>query len=106
MSFKMVGELTAAIEAAQAAGQVLLEFFGRPHDVKLKGPIDIVTEADVAAEKRIVDLLQAATPGYGFLTEENPPVARGDARWIVDPLDGTVNYAQGYVHFCVSIALE
>ncbi len=102
----MVDELTAAIEAAQAAGQVLLEFYGHPHDVKFKGPIDIVTEVDVAAEKRIVDILHTATPEYGFLTEENPQVTRGDARWIVDPLDGTVNYAQGCAHFCVSIALE
>ncbi len=100
-------ELAAAVAAARAAGEILRAGFGRAHDVQFKGPIDPVTEADRASEARIVALLAAATPGCGFLTEENPAIAgRGDARWIIDPLDGTVNYAPGYPHFAVSIALE
>lgn len=103
----MADELRAAAEAAQAAGDVLRSYFGKMHDIQYKGPIDLVTEADRAAEARIVELLHAVTPDYGFLTEESPAiVGGGQARWIVDPLDGTVNYSSSYPYFCVSIALE
>jgi myo-inositol-1(or 4)-monophosphatase len=103
----VAGELIAAIHAARAAGEILRAGFGQSHKVQLKGPIDIVTEVDRAAEDRIIALLGRATPDYGFLTEERDAIlGKSDARWIVDPLDGTANYASGYPRFCVSIALE
>ncbi len=102
----MVDEMQAAQDAARAAGSILMERFSREHEITFKGPIDIVTEADLAAEQRIVEMLGAVVPGYGFLTEEHEEVVRRDGRWIVDPLDGTLNFCQGDPHFCVSIALE
>ena len=103
----MADELIAAIHAARAAGKILRAGFGQSHEVQLKGPIDIVTEVDRAAEDRIIALLGCATPDYGFLTEERDAIlGKSDARWIVDPLDGTANYASGFPRFCVSIALE
>lgn len=67
----------------------------------------MVTEVDRASEARIVEMLLTQTPDHGFLTEEAPSRAsRSGARWIIDPLDGTTNFAHGYARFCVSIALE
>jgi myo-inositol-1(or 4)-monophosphatase len=99
--------VSAAIQAARAAGEILHSNFGTDLLVEFKGPIDIVTEVDRAAETAIVRLLLQATPSYGFITEEHTvPVAEAGPRWIVDPLDGTVNYTRGVPRFCVSIALE
>ncbi len=99
--------LQSAIRAARAAGEILRRGFGRAHEVEYKGPIDPVTESDRASEACIVAILREATPGCGFLTEENAPVSgENGLRWIIDPLDGTVNYAHGSPHFSVSIALE
>ncbi len=103
----MADELQVAIHAARAAGEILRAGFGQRHTIQHKGPTDMVTEMDRAAEARIVELLSAATPGHGFLAEESDPCpGRGDARWIVDPLDGTTNYTHGLPTFAVSIALE
>lgn len=100
-------EMAAAVDAARAAGQVLTARFGQARVVHAKGAIDVVTDADLTAERCIVEVLSAATPHHGFLTEESGRVL-GDsgAQWIVDPLDGTVNYLRALPQFCVSIALE
>ncbi|MCL5950160.1 MAG: inositol monophosphatase [Chloroflexi bacterium] len=99
--------MDAAIAAARAGGEILRAGFGQAHEVHNKGPNDIVTEADRAAETRIISILHCATPRYGFLTEESGSVyGNARERWIVDPLDGTVNYSEGYPCFCVSIGLE
>ena len=68
----------------------------------------LVTEADVASQEVIRDKLLAAFPGHGFLAEENEQIASrdDDYRWIVDPLDGTMNYVHGVPNYSVSIALE
>ncbi len=98
---------SVAIQAARAAGAILRSSFGAALLVEFKGPIDIVTEVDRTAEVAIIRLLSQATPSYGFTTEEHSvPVAKVGPRWIVDPLDGTVNYTRGIARFCVSIALE
>lgn len=103
----MLDEMDAAIEAARAAGLMLADRFGHARVVEHKGPIDIVTDADQSAERCIVAILSEATPDHGFLTEEAPPIRGvGNTRWIVDPLDGTVNFVRGIPHFGVSIALE
>jgi myo-inositol-1(or 4)-monophosphatase len=81
--------------------------FGWQHTVRYKGEVDLVTEVDEQAEQVISEILLGAFPAYGMLAEEGGTlVGEADARWIVDPLDGTTNYAHGLPIFCVSIALE
>jgi myo-inositol-1(or 4)-monophosphatase len=101
------GELKAALGAAQEAGEVLSDGFGLRRQVRYKGEVDLVTEMDERAEGIIREALLRAYPSYGMLAEEGGALAgEEDARWIVDPLDGTTNYAHGLPIFCVSIALE
>ena len=103
----MTRELQAAIEAAEAAGEVLRGGFGRQLDVEYKGGTELVTEADEKAEQKIREVLEESFPDYGMLTEESGELeGEADARWIVDPLDGTTNYVHGVPFFSVSIALE
>jgi myo-inositol-1(or 4)-monophosphatase len=104
----LTGELEVAVAAAKAAGEVLRSGFGQRQEVRYKGEVDLVTEADEKAEQEIKDALRGAFPAYGILTEESGklPGEEGDRRWIVDPLDGTTNYAHGLPIFAVSIALE
>lgn len=94
-------------ESAKAGGTVLLEWAGR-FQVREKGPSDLVTEADLASQEVIRDRLLGAFPDHGFLAEENLQIASrcDDYRWIVDPLDGTMNYVHGVPNYAVSIALE
>lgn len=94
-------------EAARSAGAVLLDWAGR-FNAREKGPSDLVTEADFAAQETIRATLLGAFPKHGFLGEEDN--LRIDSRddgltWIVDPLDGTLNYVHGVPNYSVSIAL-
>jgi myo-inositol-1(or 4)-monophosphatase len=103
----LTNELEAALSAAREAGEVLREGFGGQHSVRYKGEVDIVTEMDEKAERVIREILLESFPTYGLLAEEGgEQLGQEDARWIVDPLDGTTNYAHGLPIFCVSIALE
>ena len=103
----MSRELEAAILAAREAGESLRDAFGAEQAVRYKGEVDIVTEVDERAEQLIREILLGAFPAYGMLAEEGGWLSGDeDARWIVDPLDGTTNYAHGLPIFCVSIALE
>ena len=103
----MTRELDVAVAAAKAAGEALRDGFGRQHQIEYKGEADLVTETDEEAEQKIAEVLQEAFPDHGMLTEEGGETeGQGDARWIVDPLDGTTNYAHGIPFFCTSIALE
>ena len=99
-------ELETAEAVAREAGALLKEHFGRAQDVGFKGRIDLVTEMDRRSEDLILRRLRAAFPGDGIRAEEG---GGGDAErdrvWIVDPLDGTTNYAHEYPVFSVSIAL-
>jgi len=93
-------------QAVREAGRVLLE---ESVCVKLrkKGPADLVTQADLAAEAAVRNIVLSAFSDHCLLGEENGQVGEGkDYRWIVDPLDGTTNYAHGVPHYCVSLALE
>jgi myo-inositol-1(or 4)-monophosphatase len=99
-------ETRAAIEAAEAAGRILLRRFGRAQKVRRKGPKDLVTSADVAAERCIRGMLHGRFPAIGFLGEEGQAVEGPGGRWIVDPLDGTIGFIAGLPFFGVSIALE
>jgi myo-inositol-1(or 4)-monophosphatase len=98
-------ELDIAATTAEQAGAILIKHFGKTLNIRYKDRINLVTKADREAEQNIVRRLLKAFPAYGILAEEGTAVA-GDTRWIVDPLDGTTNYAHGYPIFCVSIALE
>ena len=94
-------------QAARVGGAVLLDWAGR-FGVREKGPSDLVTEADLASQQAIRDVLLGAFPDHGFLAEENEQIVSrcDDFRWIVDPLDGTMNYVHGVPNYAVSIALE
>lgn len=103
----MTRELEAAMSAAREAGRVLREGFGLQHSIRYKGEVDLVTEVDERAEQVIKDILLGAFPAHGMLAEEGGRLSgEEDTRWIVDPLDGTINYAHGLPLFAVSIALE
>jgi myo-inositol-1(or 4)-monophosphatase len=103
----VTSELEAALSAAKEAGEMLRKGFGWQHSVRYKGEVDLVTEVDEQAEQVIREILLGAFPAHGMLAEEGGAlVGEADARWIVDPLDGTTNYAHGLPIFCVSLALE
>ena len=97
----------AAVKAAREAGRILRERLGTTIAVEYKGDVDLVTEVDRRAEEVVVGFLRDNFPDHGILAEEGGgrESARG-ARWIIDPLDGTTNYAHGFPFFCVSIAFE
>jgi len=100
--------LDFAIALARSAGTRLLELAERPRSVQRKSHRnDLVTDADRASEELIVAAIRQAYPASSILIEESG-IHRGtsDERWIVDPLDGTTNYAHGYPMYCVSIAYE
>jgi myo-inositol-1(or 4)-monophosphatase len=96
-----------AIDAAKEAGELLLARHGRVAVVQTKSsPTDVVTEMDHAAEQLIRDRLLAARPADAILGEEGGQTGAGPVRWIVDPLDGTVNYLYGLPGWAVSVAAE
>jgi len=98
---------TLIIKAAFEAGKLLMEKFETGIRVEFKGKYDLVTEADRQAEALIVKLIRERYPDHDFLAEEGVYTETGsDYRWIIDPLDGTTNYAHGFPWFAVSIALE
>jgi len=103
----MLPEYQTTIQVAKSAGQILRQYYQKPHSVSFKDVINLVTEIDYQSESLIYKLLKQEYPNYGFLGEETGEVAGSEkSLWIVDPLDGTTNYARGYPLFAVSIALE
>lgn len=99
--------LDAAIEVARLGGAVLRDRFKGRRSIELKGGIDLVTDADRASEAEIVAYLERRFPLHAVLAEEGSNVeGSAEYRWIIDPLDGTTNYAHGVPHFAVSIAVE
>ena len=100
-------ERKIADRAARSAGEVLQLKFGKVHRIDKKGEIDLVTEADVAAEKIILKMLRSHFPKDNIQSEEAGVQDLSSNRtWIVDPLDGTTNFAHGFPFFAVSIGLE
>ena len=99
--------LQVAAVAAVNAGEVLLERYEKPHQVRHKGTIDLVTEADLASEKTILEQLHRDMPGIKILSEESFSIYTDkpeEPMWIIDPLDGTTNFAHNFPWFSVSIA--
>jgi myo-inositol-1(or 4)-monophosphatase len=99
--------LATAARAALAAGAIIRDRYGRAHQISYKGDVDLVTEVDLAAEQEIIRHLQTEQPGVAILAEESSsfyrqaPVA---PTWVIDPLDGTTNFAHGFPWFGTSIA--
>ena len=102
--------VSVMIDAARSAGRRLVRDFGEVENLQVsrKGPADFVSAADKKAEEIIVKSLQKTRPGYGYLLEEGGAIEGSDKthRFIVDPLDGTLNFLHGIPHFAVSIGLE
>lgn len=98
--------LTLCEQAARAGGQALLSWIGRA-GVREKGPSDLVTQADLASQEAIRDVLLTAFPQHGFVSEEGDAGQDMSAEyyWCVDPLDGTTNYVHQLPHYAVSVAL-
>jgi myo-inositol-1(or 4)-monophosphatase len=96
-----------AIAAAKKAGLLLKSRLGRKRKVSYKGAVNLVTEMDLLSEEVIVSRIRQHYPNHGFLAEEKTFTQERSAyRWIIDPLDGTTNYAHGYPIFCISLALQ
>ena len=103
-------ELALAVDLARQAGRIQMERYERLEQIKAKGPRDVVTEVDHLCEGLVMRAVQERYPSDAFYAEEIGEVAATSAAksgrvWIVDPLDGTINYANGIPFFCISIAL-
>lgn len=99
-------EITVAIQAAQEAGALALRRFRQPQEIRRKGPADPVTQTDEEAEELIVSTIRRIFPHHEFLGEEGHRApADAEYLWVIDPIDGTRNYAHGVPFFCTSIAL-
>lgn len=99
--------LKTAIDAVMEAGRLAKSMQASLQDVRLKGPKDVVTEADLACDAAIRALLTKAHPDHDVVTEEAAPLKRGGKwTWFVDPIDGTVNYSRGFALWGVSVGLR
>jgi myo-inositol-1(or 4)-monophosphatase len=94
-----------ALRAARAAGRIHLKRLSRIHIVRKSNTIDLVTEADRESEAAIIEVIHRAFPTHSILAEESGASGhKSDHQWVIDPLDGTTNFAHGFPQFCVSIA--
>jgi len=102
--------LNIMIKASEKASKILIRDFGEIEKLQVskKGPNDFVTNADFKAEKIIIEELNKAKPNYSIISEENGVVNNRDKNntWIIDPIDGTINFLHGIPHFAISIALK
>ena len=99
--------MDVALEASRMAGGMIREKFNTSFQIRLKGRADIVTEVDVAVENAVLELVRWEFPDFGILAEESTPVTTASPyKWVVDPIDGTRNFAMGIPHFCTIIALS
>jgi len=100
----MQDRLQLAVELARRAGGLLLDGYGRATQVRHKGAVDLVTEYDLKSEQLLVEGIRSAYPADAILSEEGGGQEGEGVRWLVDPLDGTTNFAHGLPIFSVSIA--
>ena len=102
--------LNIMIKASEKASKILIRDFGELEKLQVskKGPQDFVTNADIKAEKIIIEELKKARPNYSIISEENGVEKNKDETnfWIIDPIDGTINFLHGIPHFAISIALK
>ncbi|MBW2096056.1 MAG: inositol monophosphatase, partial [Deltaproteobacteria bacterium] len=100
-------ELHVASTAARKAGKILEKHFGAATNIRKKGAIDLVTDSDLQAEKAILQMIRAHFPTDQIIAEESGSQGESTKRvWLIDPLDGTTNFAHGFPFFAVSIALQ
>ena len=96
-----------ACDAARQSGSIIKKHFGKQKKISYKGRIDLVTDVDYKSEETIINVIKSSFPEHDIITEESDPDIKGSSfRWIIDPVDGTVNYAHNYPFVAVSIALE
>src|SRR6266581_576648 len=98
--------LDFAIELARAGGDVLKQYMAGEKQVELKGRANLVTVADKESEALIIRRIRERYPDHAILAEESGASGAGRSKWIIDPLDGTTNFAHQYPFFCVSIGFE
>jgi len=100
--------LETAVAASRKAGALLLSYVKKGFRIEHKNPIDLVTDADHAAEQCVIDCIRNDFPAHRFLAEERGRVEQSPSPylWVIDPLDGTTNFAHSYPAYCVSIGLE
>jgi myo-inositol-1(or 4)-monophosphatase len=100
--------LNIAERAARSAGKIILKGFERLDLIKIKEkqPNDFVTNIDYHAEQTIIEIIKAAYPEHGILAEESGQQNGDEFLWVIDPLDGTLNFLHGFPHFSVSIAIK
>lgn len=99
--------LQVAIEAARKSGLCIKRSVGKVRRVSYKGRDNIVTDVDKASERIVMRTIRAAFPGHAILSEESPALLTGSPyKWIIDPIDGTTNFAHAFPFFCVSIGIE
>ena len=102
--------LNIMIKASEKASKILIRDFGELEKLQVskKGPRDFVTNADIKVEKIIIEELKKARPNYSIISEENGIEKNKDESncWIIDPIDGTINFLHGIPHFAISIALK
>jgi myo-inositol-1(or 4)-monophosphatase len=101
----MTNPADVALSAARTAGEILTSYYHNGFAIRNKGIADLVTDADIAAERSIVDSIRRVFPDHAILGEEESTAdITSDELWVIDPLDGTTNFAHGIPHFAVSIA--
>ena len=102
--------LNIMVKASEKASKILIRDFGEIEKLQVskKGPRDFVTNSDLKVEKIIIDELKKARPNYSIISEENGIENNKDKNntWIIDPIDGTINFLHGIPHFAISIALK
>ena len=98
--------LDFAIDLARRAGALLRDGLSRQRQIDLKSPFELVTDMDRASEQLIVGAIRTAYPSHAILAEESGgAIDPAQPTWLIDPLDGTNNYAHGFPFFCVSLGL-
>lgn len=99
--------LKLAVAAAEKAGEIQRRHLGKLRGYQLKGVANLVTQVDLLCEEAVIGMIRRQFPGHAFLAEERggEPGKESEFLWVIDPLDGTTNYAHAYPLFCVSIAL-
>jgi myo-inositol-1(or 4)-monophosphatase len=100
--------INIAVKAARAGANVIMKGYARPDLVHIssKGARDFVTDVDIKAEQTIIYILRESYPDHSILSEESGLSQQNDYQWVIDPLDGTRNFINGFPHFAVSIALK
>ena len=102
--------LNVMIKASEKASKIIIRDFGEIENLQVskKGPTDFVTNSDIKAEKVIIDELKKARPNYSLISEEKGIETNKDSNntWIIDPIDGTINFSHGIPHFAISSALR